>query len=177
MNIFALDNDPRLAAQALCDVHASRMVLEYAQLLCNAFDEAPYRRTHYTVGVALWARHTDTNWRWLLELGLETAAEFRLRFGKEHASEAVIRWCRDHRLNAVLPSGPLTPFHQSTKEMPRLQDPVHAYRLFYVYDKLPFAHWQRGRPPPAWWPLGGQGPHIGVELVGSEQFTLTPRRR
>jgi len=36
MNIFRLDNDPRVAARMHCDKHVVKMILEYAQLLSTA---------------------------------------------------------------------------------------------------------------------------------------------
>ena len=36
MNIFVLDNDPKLAAQAHLDKHVVKMIIEYAQLLSTA---------------------------------------------------------------------------------------------------------------------------------------------
>jgi len=37
MNIFILDNNPKLAAQYHCDKHCVKMILESAQLLCAQF--------------------------------------------------------------------------------------------------------------------------------------------
>ena len=42
MNLFWLDTDPVLAAQAHQDIHVGKMLLEAVQLLCTAF-EAPQR--------------------------------------------------------------------------------------------------------------------------------------
>lgn len=39
MNLFWLDTDPTLAAQAHQDVHVGKMLLEGVQLLCTAFEE------------------------------------------------------------------------------------------------------------------------------------------
>lgn len=36
MNIFVLDNDPRIAAKSLHDIHLVKMILETCQLLCSA---------------------------------------------------------------------------------------------------------------------------------------------
>ena len=36
MNIFYLDEDPRICAEMHCDKHCVKMILETAQLLCTA---------------------------------------------------------------------------------------------------------------------------------------------
>lgn len=39
MNLFWLDTDPVLAAQAHQDIHVGKMLLEAVQLLCTAFPQ------------------------------------------------------------------------------------------------------------------------------------------
>ena len=39
MNIFFLDEDPRICAQAHCDKHVIKMILEYAQMMSTAHRE------------------------------------------------------------------------------------------------------------------------------------------
>ena len=36
MNIFYLDDDPKLCAQAHCDRHVVKMILEYAQIMSTS---------------------------------------------------------------------------------------------------------------------------------------------
>ena len=36
MNIFVLDNDPKKCAEAHCNKHVVKMILEHAQLMCTA---------------------------------------------------------------------------------------------------------------------------------------------
>ena len=59
MNIFYLDEDPKLCAQYHCDRHCVKMVLETAQLLCTAHwmtgGEAPYKKTHFNHPSNKWA--------------------------------------------------------------------------------------------------------------------------
>ena len=38
MNIFAVDKDPKISAQQLCDKHVVKMILESAQMLCAVYD-------------------------------------------------------------------------------------------------------------------------------------------
>jgi len=67
VNIFALDWDPFLAAQFQCDKHVVKMVLESAQILCSAFPDAPYKRTHPRHPCVRWALSTRSNYDWLVK--------------------------------------------------------------------------------------------------------------
>lgn len=61
MNIFYLDKDPKLCAQYHCDKHVVKMILESAQLLCTAVNEAagkevaPYKSTHVNHPCSIWS--------------------------------------------------------------------------------------------------------------------------
>ena len=55
MNIFFLDDDPKMCAQAHCDKHVVKMILEYAQIMSTAhrvlnspsdLTESMYKITH-----------------------------------------------------------------------------------------------------------------------------------
>lgn len=154
MNIFVLDEDPRLAAEAQCDQHVVKMTLETAQLLCAAFPEgaAPYRRSHYNHPCAVWARTSANNFLWLWEHGVWLANEYEHRFGKEHKSLSVIRWCLDNFEHSDVPAcGDLTAFAQAMPEQYRRDNPVSAYRAYYLGAKRDFARWNNGRAAPGWW--------------------------
>ncbi len=94
MNIFAVDVSPEKAAQALCDAHVVKMILESAQLLSTqdrirGLDRG-YRLTHaeHPCRRSLSNPH---NYNWLcahLEALLE---EYALRFGKCHRTEALFQ--------------------------------------------------------------------------------------
>ena len=74
MNIFILDLDPQSCAEAHCDKHVVKMILETAQLLSSALwitgVEAPYRLTHKNHPCAIWTRESLDNYMWLCQLGL-----------------------------------------------------------------------------------------------------------
>jgi hypothetical protein len=157
MNIFALDNDPVVAAQSACDQHIVKMTLETAQLLCCAFDNgvAPYSRSagHANHPCAIWTRQTAGNFLWLVEHGIALADEYTYRFkGKTHASREVILWCLDNFILAnVEHSDAMTPFAQAMPDEFRRADAISAYRAYYLGSKVRFATWLRGRKPPTWW--------------------------
>lgn len=62
MNIFALDDDPALAARALHDRHIVKMALETAQILCTVAHglglPAPYKPPHKNHPCTVWAGTT-----------------------------------------------------------------------------------------------------------------------
>ena len=155
MNVFVLDEDPVRAAQAQCDRHVVKMVIETAQLLCGLYPPekiAPpaYKRTHYNHPCSVWLRAGHANWEWLLAHGHALGAEYTFRYGKTHASMAAIEWCEKNppRYEAF---GCLdrTPFVLVMPEKYRTGDPVESYRQYYRGEKSRFAKWTR-RPVPAW---------------------------
>jgi len=158
MNLFILDTDPRLAAQAQCDVHVNKMLVEAAQLLTNPFppEMSPYIRTHFNQRCSRWTRETTANYSWVLRHAHALSVEYRRRFGKTHACVAVLHWCnlaKDYLLEQdLIASGPLTPFAQAIPERYQSKNAVKAYRTYYIHDKAPIARWAHGRQPPSWWP-------------------------
>ena len=105
MNIFAVHEDPRIAARMLCDRHISKMCVETAQILCSAYwvlraeakadwPEPPYKCIHHTHRAVRWAKASKGNWNWLVEHGRELIREFRRRYGSPHKSMIPMNWAR-----------------------------------------------------------------------------------
>lgn len=156
MNIFVLSEDPIRAAQAQCNKHVVRMVLETAQLLGNAHPSADalYQHTHYNHPCSKWVRQSLSNYKWLLLHGWALCEEYTRRYGKVHRSQCVIERYVDAQPD--LPNVGLTPFSRSIKEPWKGQTSalpvVEAYRAYYVGDKSRFAAWAPRAQPPEWWP-------------------------
>lgn len=149
MNIFYLDQDVDLAAQAHCDKHVVKMILETAQLLCSAHEKgaAPYKRTHYNHPCAVWARTDMHNYLWLIDLGLALCKEYTHRYGKRHKSQDVIEWCNEHFPH--IPMNALTPFPQAMPDEHKSDDAVEAYRSYYrtkAESITPFRYTNRNKP-------------------------------
>lgn len=160
MNIFAVDHDPILAAQALCNAHVTKMVLESAQLLCTthhvlATPQLPdyfYRATHKNHPCAIFTRNSLANYKWVARHGLALCEEFTYRSAtnKRHASQGLIEWCLDNPPN--LDQVDLTSFAQAMPDQFKDDDHVTAYRNYYLGDKminLPRFEYTR-RTPPDW---------------------------
>lgn len=149
MNIFVLDNDPKICAEYHCDKHVVKMILETAQLLCGAHhmtgSDAPYKLSHKNHPCSIWVRQNKSNYKWLVELGLQLGAEYTRRYGKIHKSEEVIRWCARNIPN--LPKGDMTEFPCAMPEACQIyNDPVLNYREYYVREKASFCTWKTQTP-------------------------------
>lgn len=151
MNIFVLDNDVTKAAQAHCDKHVVKMILESAQLLCGQFEkgDAPYKRSHYNHPCSIWCRESRANYLWLIEFGKALATEYTFRYNKTHKSLAVIEWCDQNIDKLKLPDEDMTGFAQAMPDEYRHQDAVVAYRTYYKMDKKDIAKWTK-REAPSW---------------------------
>lgn len=88
MNIFFLDTDPALCARYHGDKHVRKMLIEYAQLLCNAHGngEGLYKPTHLGNRYSRWVAQSVDHYLWLYKLWTSLAEEHRYRWGREHAS-------------------------------------------------------------------------------------------
>jgi hypothetical protein len=152
MNIFILDRDTQLCARYHLDKHVVKMPLESAQLLCTAVlahgGTSEYKPAHKNHPCAIWARETQENFLWLVDLGIELCHEYRLRYGKIHKCLKVINNC--FRVAKLIPSGGLTPFAQAMPDKYKAKDPVVAYRAYYLGDKKSMASW-KDREEPEWW--------------------------
>jgi len=166
MNIFVLDKDIKLCAQAHVDRHVIKMILEYAQLLCTASvlagTDAPYGTTHINHPCSKWARESLDNWLWLKSLTLSLNQESKHRYPKyarstnkrnlelplqaiDHKSALVVMGLK----TPSIPSRGLTPFAQAMPEEYRGEDAIEAYRRYYRGGKQHLLKWTN-RKPPTW---------------------------
>lgn len=153
MNVFALDNNPKLAASFHNDKHAIKMVLETAQILCTTLNlngiESPYKTTHKNHPCSIWVRSSVDNFLWTIELGTYLAEEYTKRYGKIHKCLEVINHCFDHIPD--LPDIGLTPFVLAMPDQYKSDDPVESYRAYYRGEKRDFAVWSSPAKVPEWW--------------------------
>lgn len=152
MNIFALDNDPNLAAQCHHDKHVLKMILESAQLLSTAWHQSQklipegiYKSTHANHPCALWVRESYSNYLWLWNLGMALCKEYTYRFAKKHRTEYIL----SHKLFIVpdLPRLGRTPFVQVMPPEFKHDDAIRAYQSYYQYVKAHGQKWTRRKEP------------------------------
>lgn len=93
MNIFALHEEPVLAAQAHFDVHVRKMMVEYAQILSTAqwalkgsVSTLVYKPAYFNHPSVKWARASLDNYMWLFSLWSALNDEYGFRFETGHKS-------------------------------------------------------------------------------------------
>ena len=171
MNIFFLDSDPRKAAEAMCNKHVIKMILESAQLLCTAhhlipiwkdFPDKFYKATHINHPCAIWVRQCSGNYCWLSQHASYLCKEYTYRYDKIHASQSIIKWCNSNIAADVLNFGNILAESkvfgygsdppQCMPEEYKCNDTVQAYRNYYLNHKRHTMEmkWTR-RSPPEWW--------------------------
>lgn len=155
MNIFILDLDPEKAAQYHCDKHVIKMIIESAQLLCSVhhfyyqdLENIPYKKSHINHPCSKWVRESLSNYKWLNSLGLFLCKEYYLRYGnKTHKTLNVLIWCIENQ--PLIYDKGLTPFAQAMPEQYKNEDPVKAYRDYYLNEKKNICKWSNQIPE--WW--------------------------
>jgi hypothetical protein len=154
LNIFILDTNVELCAQYHNDKHVVKMILESAQMLSTAnrstgLDEG-YKATHVNHPCNKWLRESLANWLWLRDLVWELHEEWRYRYDhpstKTHKSMAVVAYLSIPNL----PDISRTPFALAMPDEYKCDDPVKAYRDYYMKDKSHLAGWRK-RGEPEWW--------------------------
>ena len=114
MNIFAVHEDPRLAALELPDKLIPKMIVESAQMLSTAHRvldgnekadaKGLYKKAYENHPSTIWVRQDAMNYWWLWMHALTLCAEYEWRFTDEtgmavHKTETVIHELQDLPLN------------------------------------------------------------------------------
>ena len=177
MNIFYLDNNPKLCAEMHVDKHCVKMILEYAQLLSTAhryLDGIPtiglsksgrkrtqyilsddrehllYSATHINHPSAVWVRQSAMNYYWLYTLLVELCKEYTYRYGKTHKCESsgLVNRLQTTPVNILIGS-----FTEPTPAMPDnykvRNDSISSYHNYYLGDKTRMFTW-KNRQIPKW---------------------------
>ncbi len=114
MNIFAVNDDPRLAALELPDKLVPKMIVESAQMLStahrvldndtNADAKGLYQKAYENHPSSVWVRQDALNYWWLWMHALTLCEEYKWRFTDEggigmHKTETVIHALQDLPIN------------------------------------------------------------------------------
>lgn len=151
MNIFILDQDLQKNAEYHVDKHVVKMILEQTQLLSSVYyftnepAAAPYRLTHKNHPCAKWVRESLSNWKWLKNFTIVLANEYTYRYGKYHKSGELAKDLPDPELIDI----GITPFPQAMPVQYQDEDPVKAYRSYYLGEKSHLFSWKK-RQIPKW---------------------------
>ena len=180
MNLFACDQNPVVAAQALPDKHVCKMCIENAQMLAVALgdlhgygygqirkkDGTFYsQRAHFNHPSTKWVRASHANLAWAIVHGLALCSEYMYRYDKIHASviahldakrlfhENVGKlsiWCEVESFARAMP--------EHIKYDTNITD-IDAYRIYLVNHK-PWASWKVEDRKPTWWSTSVTSPII-----------------
>ena len=171
MNIFYLDNDPKMCAEMHNDKHCIKMILEYAQLLSTAHrvldgtqsvglsasgrkqtryvlpdsrESILYSATHVNHPSAVWVRQSVGNYFWLSNLLVELCKEYTYRYGKIHKCErdGLVKLLHD----CVPDNMKMIAFTEPTPAMPdevKINgNSILSYRNYYIKNKTHLASWK-----------------------------------
>jgi hypothetical protein len=154
MNIFALDRNPVLSAEYMCDKHIVKMVLESAQLLstCHHYynsNKRVYKSAYKNHPCSVWVRESVMNYLWLFEHFEALSYQYKLRYHKIHKSYILLY---DKLIDPPdgMPDIGLIDFRQCMPEIYKTEDSVLAYRSYYIGEKLRFASWTEPSRIPYW---------------------------
>jgi hypothetical protein len=170
MNIFALDKNPAKAAEYHCNQHVNKMISETAMMMSVAHWELDGRQIngrwwHPDPDVfgslnlpgynnhpcTKWVRRTRGNYEWAFLLFYFLAIEFEAWRGKEHGSYKLRRFALADPPKNIDQSLEMTPWVQCMPQHCKVpNDPVAAYRKFYIREKSEFATWT-DRKAPDWY--------------------------
>jgi Pyrimidine dimer DNA glycosylase len=146
MNIFVVDPDTKICAEALDDLRLNKMIIETAQLLSTAVrshgsTSQVYNITHLNHPCAIWARHSRENYSWLLDYMEQLVAERVRRTGRSHKSANLIPLLKSEA--HLIPSGQFTMWPNCTA-FKHIEDVHEAYKTALI-DK-----WLKDKRPPKW---------------------------
>lgn len=148
MNIFVLDENPRIAAEYCCDKHIVKMPLETAQMLCTVYQKnglsSPYKATHHKHPCTIWAGISKPNYEWLYEHGIALSREYTKRYGKQHACQQIIESLPSSSISFKWQA--MTKFAQAMPDQYKNSNAVTAYRNYYINEKKDIATWKTQMP-------------------------------
>lgn len=156
MNIFAIDKNPTIAAQALDDKRVVKMILESTQTLCTTLNlkgiKTPYKSTHINHPVCLWVRSSEHNFYWLWYYTQELLNIYAKTYGRIHK-------CDDILLSLLKPASDIIKIaniknhtlfancaanDSKNISYKHIKDPTEAYK-HYLIDR-----WNTDLRPPTW---------------------------
>jgi len=144
MNIFAFHPSPEISAQAHCDQHLHKMILESAQMLSTAFQyRTPNKLAHTSyIYKPAHPKHPCTQWvsartehmQWLISL-CESLNTIRLDTGSEgdHASMEVVRYIAAHIPEHTSPPKYFEFCGPAVYKLRQDIDTHKKYQLYYRY--------------------------------------------
>lgn len=190
MNIFYLDNDPRVCAEMHCDKHVVKMIIEYAQLMSTAhriLDGEEYidmtangrrikrwrlpderetglmKASHINHPSNIWTRSNNNNYMWLYYLWRALCLEYTHRYGKRHACEKYATFIQNIPKNIPLEYNKTEPPPAMPEECKIPGDSLASYHKYYIDKKASFAKWTK-RETPIWFAKAQLANELDAEI-------------
>lgn len=165
MNIFVLDEHPKIAAKYNCDKHVVKMILELFQQLGSAVIRhgatpeqmpltskgTPLKGGYHNHPCTRWCGDSRINYMWASTHAIALCDEYTRRYGKIHSCEKGILQLAD--MQHMIKDGPITPFALAMPDQYKCNDAVTSYRNYYLNEKKSFAKWDKLNNTPYWWIL------------------------
>lgn len=183
LNIFALDKNPKKAAEMMCDKHIVKMIIESFQMFSSVIDSNydenlllgvtkpsaflgmyQYPKSVPQHPCTMWIAKSKGNYKWMLKHTRALCGEYRKRYNKVHKAEGMLMIVEGQLPYLKFEVDRKTKFVQAMPENAKDKDPVRGYRNYYNLYKFMFAKWKMGNVP-AWY-KGGPLYFISLENVG-----------
>lgn len=124
-------------------------MLSTAHRLMSDDTDGLYKLAHVNHPSTIWTRESIENYMWHFEYFCCMAEEYEERYGKTHLTYLLLK----NRLR--LPPEKITKkertaFPLCMPDIYKQDDPIKAYRAFYIGEKLRFAHWSLPARVPFW---------------------------
>tara|TARA_X000001036_G_scaffold426225_1_gene453363 strand:+ start:984 stop:1475 length:492 start_codon:yes stop_codon:yes gene_type:complete len=161
MNLFFIDDDPRIAATMLGDRHVGKMLLEACQMMSTAarnhgFDGG-YAKAYEHHPMTKWVSASKQHFQWAWDHALECGAEHERRFGTYHKSMLLLPTLST-AMHTVMPD---VAWRNPPRCIPNeykihydswegdVPCHVQSYRDYYQVDKAHLHQWTN-REVPSW---------------------------
>lgn len=159
MNIFVLDENPKIAANhIILRRHRYKMLSEAIQMLCNVFpiefnrytltvsgltnkswSIIPYEQSHLHHPCNKWVAETMGNWIWTFEYAMQLHQNYVKVFNKDTITGYVLAWLCDNvdLVEQYVNDGSQTSFVQAFNKYPECKrdNPVRGYQHLYTRTK------------------------------------------
>lgn len=138
-------------------------------------DTILYHAVHFNHPCNIWIREDIVNYDWLFTHTFALSAEYTLRYKKTHACHSILEYLIGVGQPINIPTyGRKHPkgFVQAMPEEYKDEDPVKAYRNFYIGSKSKFARW-RYTTIPKWYKDATTKSVRSVSTLRSNQESLS----
>jgi hypothetical protein len=161
MNIFFIDKNPFIAANAMSDKHIIKMIVESAQMLSTAhrvldgkpytitgptgrkttrydhpiYDDRLYQVAYINHPCNVWVRQNEDHYKWLYSHFSELCFEYKRRFKRIHKTDLDLYVRLSFTPNNIK-KGKFTPPPQAMPDIYKHEDTITAYKNYYTSEKL-----------------------------------------